>query len=289
MACILLTGIATLDIINHVEHYPAEDEELRATEQALRRGGNAANSSEVLVQLGHHSSLAATLADDAAGDFIRADLQRKSIGSEALVTVAGATPTSYISLSRATGSRTIVHYRHLAELQFVQFDALALDRYDWFHFEARNCVEQQRMMQKARHTGRPVSLELEKPRDRLDLLVELADVVMVSRHYANAMGYTDPQAFLVDFAPRTRASFISLTWGEQGAWGWQNGDIIQVSAFPVEQLVDTLGAGDTFNAALIDALVNNMAFNEALSCGCKLAAKKCSQYGFEQLIETDKQ
>ncbi|MGD8712214.1 MAG: carbohydrate kinase, partial [Thiohalophilus sp.] len=40
MSRILTTGIATLDIINQVDHYPAEDEELRAELQSIRCGGN---------------------------------------------------------------------------------------------------------------------------------------------------------------------------------------------------------------------------------------------------------
>ena len=38
MATILAIGIATLDIINSVDGYPREDQEVRASERHYRRG-----------------------------------------------------------------------------------------------------------------------------------------------------------------------------------------------------------------------------------------------------------
>ena len=164
MAKILVTGIAALDIINRVDHYPDEDEELRAVDQQLRRGGNAANTASVLVQLGEQCGLACSLADDMAGEFIQQDLRRRGIDFDTAAVVRGATtPTSYITLNRQNGSRTIVHYRDLHELSFEQFDRLDLSGYDWFHFEGRNPRQTRLMMEKARRTGKPLSLEVEKP------------------------------------------------------------------------------------------------------------------------------
>ena len=62
MTHILLNGIATLDIINQLDHYPLEDSEVRALNQISRIGGNAANSSIVLQQLGVNAHLIASRA-----------------------------------------------------------------------------------------------------------------------------------------------------------------------------------------------------------------------------------
>lgn len=61
MARILTVGIATLDIVNQVSAYPAEDDEIRATAQTIRRGGNATNTAVVLSQLGHQVDWAGAL------------------------------------------------------------------------------------------------------------------------------------------------------------------------------------------------------------------------------------
>ena len=58
---VLCVGLVCLDIINHCDHYPAEDEELRARHQEWRSGGNAANSVTVLSLLGWQCEYLGTL------------------------------------------------------------------------------------------------------------------------------------------------------------------------------------------------------------------------------------
>jgi ketohexokinase len=44
--------------------------------------------------------------------------------------------------------------------------------------------------------------------------------------------------------------------------------------------VDTLGAGDTFNAGIIDSLCRQPDLTIALNHACQLAGKKCGPVGF---------
>ena len=44
MSYILAVGNVTWDVIQQVEHYPQENEEMRASEQWQDSGGNAANT-----------------------------------------------------------------------------------------------------------------------------------------------------------------------------------------------------------------------------------------------------
>lgn len=284
MLRILLTGVTTLDIINTVDEYPTEDSEVRASEQARRMGGNACNSAQVIQQLGHHSSLLCPFADDAAADFIQAELLAQQIEFSHCPQQAGsATPTSYITLSRATGSRSIVHYRRLDELDAQQFAQLPLDSYDWCHFEARNCVQLLEMLQLCKAANRTISLELEKPRDALEPLLPLADVLLISRPFAETMGFSTAQQCLQHFSLRYADSIISCSWGDQGAWLYDRQKIMHQAAFPVARVVDSLGAGDTYNAGLISQLAQNIAPAEALAFACALAANKCTQTGFSDL------
>lgn len=56
------------------------------------------------------------------------------------------------------------------------------------------------------------------------------------------------------------------------------------SSFPPPGgLVDTLGAGDTFNAGVIHKLMGGATVGEAIRFGCKLAGVKCGQEGFASL------
>jgi len=284
MLRILLTGVATLDIINTVDEYPTEDSEVRASEQTMRMGGNACNSAQVMQQLGLSSSLLCMFADDAAAEFIQNELYAQQIDISHCATQASSiTPTSCITLSRATGSRSIVHYRRLDELDAQQFAQLPLASYHWCHFEARNCVQLFDMLQQCKAAGRPVSLELEKPRDALEPLLPLAEALLISRPFAESMGFSTAEQCLQHFSQRYADSIISCSWGDQGAWLYHRQQIIHQPAFPVAQVVDSLGAGDTYNAGLISQLAQNIAPEKALAFACALAANKCTQTGFNHL------
>lgn len=284
MAQILLTGIATLDIINHVEAYPQEDDEVRALDQELRRGGNAANTASILQQLGHHCSLACTLADDLSGQFIHDDISGRGINYDPTFIIAKATsPTSYITLNQQTGSRTIVHYRDLDELNARQFQSINLSSFDWLHFEGRNIDETEIMMQQARKHNAVVSLEAEKPRPQIEHLFEHASVIMFSRPFAESRGHHQAPSFLLEQSLRYPHTLMTCTWGDQGAWAIQNQQLSHSQAFVPPQVRDTIGAGDTFNAGLIHSLLDQQPIAQALSQACTLAGQKCGQLGFEGL------
>ena len=58
---ILCVGLACLDIVNICDHYPKEDEDIRAKDQQWRMGGNAANSCSVLSLIGRQCEFLGTL------------------------------------------------------------------------------------------------------------------------------------------------------------------------------------------------------------------------------------
>jgi ketohexokinase len=285
---ILGVGIATLDIINEVDSYPAEDDEVRALAQHRRRGGNATNTLTLLSQLGHHCTWAGTLAGDAGGTEILRDLERSGIATHACVRhEQGRTPTSCIVLSRETGSRAIVHYRDLPELTAAELARLRLWDLDWIHFEGRNPPETAAMLRDcaSRCPGIPVSLEVEKPREGIDALFAGPSLLIFSRAYANSLGYADPRRFLADQWGRTRAEVLVLPWGRDGAYAQERGAaVIFAAPYNPVKIVDTLGAGDVFNAALIDGLLAGLGLKATLERANRLAGHKCAIAGFDGVV-----
>ncbi len=288
-ACrILGVGIATLDLINEVDTYPAEDTEVRALAQRLARGGNVTNSLSVLAQLGHRCHWCGTLAADAGGDVILADLARHGIDATRATRIPGAaTPTSYIALSRATGSRTIVHHRDLPELDAETFASVPLAGFDWVHFEGRHPSETSRMLRRVL-SERPrarLSVELEKPRPGIESLLDGPEILLASRAYAHATGFGEPDSFLCDLMSRTTAALAVVGWGEEGAsYLTRGGSTRRVPASPPARIVDTLGAGDCFNAGVIDGLVRGWDPERAVTGAVQLAGFKCGRVGLDGLI-----
>lgn len=286
MAKMLGIGIATVDIINTVEGYPAENDEIRALSQRRCRGGNCANTLTVLQQLGHECMFAGILAEEPDGQFITQELKQQGINTDNCRIVKGKTPTSYVTLSRATGSRTIVHYRDLPEFSFADFANIDLSPFDWLHFEGRNVAETARMLAlvRERFPSLPWSVEIEKPRPGIESLFEGAAVLLFSRHYVTYHGYSEAQTFLQKWHPTLPDTEKICAWGEEGAYAIdEEGKMHHAPAFFPPQVVDTLGAGDTFNAGFLDARLRHRSLSESLTFGCQLAGRKCGQQGFDGL------
>ncbi len=290
MAQILGVGIATLDIINSVDGFPAEDAEVRAIAQRVVRGGNAANTLAVLAQFGHRCELLAVLADEADGRRIRLLLEGEGVGSGLCPLLPGKAPTSYVSLNTRNGSRTIVHYRDLPELAEAHFARLGLAPFDWLHFEGRNVEATARMLARAaaERPELPRSLEVEKPRAGIEALFPRADLLFFSRAYAEHHGHLDPLAFLAAMARRAPQALLVCGWGADGAYGrGHDGVPLHAPALTPARLVDTLGAGDTLNAGVIHRLAAGDTLAEALSFGARLAGLKCGLEGFQGLAQVE--
>jgi ketohexokinase len=285
MSFILVAGNATLDIVNVVDHYPHEDEEMRAIRQWSNLGGNAANVARMLAAHRHRCDWAGVVADDADGQRILKSAQACAIGVDYASRQQGFSPVSYIILNQQNASRTIVHHRDLAELSAEFFAQIPVAHYDWLHFEGRNVGELGKMLAYTRDAifDQPISLEIEKAREGLEDLIPQVDLVMFSRAYAQSQGFHDAESFLRDRQQRHGDTWMTCTWGEEGAWAVdQLGVVFHAPALQVEA-VDTLGAGDVFNAGLIHALATGQLLEEALHYATELAGRKVAQQGFDGL------
>lgn len=74
---------------------------------------------------------------------------------------------------------------------------------------------------------------------------------------------------------------VICPWGETGASAMKtNGHLVTSTSFPPAVVVDTLGAGDTFNGAAIFALNSGKNLKDSLTFACKVAGAKCGMMGF---------
>jgi ketohexokinase len=78
------------------------------------------------------------------------------------------------------------------------------------------------------------------------------------------------------------------SWAEQGAWAVDpQGATLHSPALALPQVVDTLGAGDTFNAGIIHGKLLGLPLTDCLRDACQLAGKKCAQQGLQGLQQVN--
>ncbi|XP_005371404.1 ketohexokinase isoform X2 [Microtus pennsylvanicus] len=293
---ILCVGLVVLDIINVVDKYPEEDTDRRCLSQRWQRGGNASNSCTVLSLLGARCAFMGSLAPGHVADFVLDDLRRHSVDLQyAVLQTEGSIPTSTVIINEASGSRTILHaYRNLPDVSAKDFEKVDLTRFKWIHIEGRNASEQVKMLQRIEqyNAKQPlsqrvrVSVEIEKPREELFQLFCYGEVVFVSKDVAKHLGFQSAAEALRGLYGRVKkGATLVCAWAEEGADALgPDGQLLHSDAFPPPRVVDTLGAGDTFNASVIFSLSKGNSMQEALRFGCQVAGRKCGLQGFEGIV-----
>uniref|UniRef100_A0A3B3CW32 Ketohexokinase n=1 Tax=Oryzias melastigma TaxID=30732 RepID=A0A3B3CW32_ORYME len=294
---ILCVGLVCLDIINVVDKYPEEDSDSRCLSQRWQRGGNASNSCTVLSLLGAPCTFMGSLAAGLTADFIMADFSQRAVDVSAVVwQVKGQTPCACCVVCPPNGTRTVFLFdTNLPDVTLEDFSKVDLGQFKWMHWEGRNAEEQVKMIQQVeRYNGTlpqqeriTVSVEIEKTRQPLYQLFPYGDVVFVSKDVARHFGFESAEAAVRGFYNRVKKGAVLIcAWAEKGADALgPDGVLVHSDAFPPEKLVDTLGAGDTFNAGVIFMLSNGKSLQEALTFGCKIAGRKCGFHGYDGIIE----
>ncbi|CAL8110063.1 unnamed protein product [Orchesella dallaii] len=309
---ICTVGLICVDIVSFMPEYPTEDSDHRCAEQTWERGGNASNSATVLACMGVPVECLGTLADDKLLKFLQDEMDSFGIKHDNCPIIpCGNGPMSVVVCAKDTGSRTIIHAKgNLPEITLSDIKKLNLKNYTWMHFEGRNELELPKIMQfvkehnneesftrtnlsdvpNYKNTTLPVSLEVELHIENLDKMLPLADVVLVGKDYAKLQGATNGSEAAELMSKRVLPGTVVICpWGDQGASYCvtsvdpKKTDIITQPVYLCENVVDSLGAGDTFNATVIYCLSKGYDVRTSVDYACKVASLKLQIRGLKGL------
>lgn len=243
--------------------------------------GSAANFAAVLTSLGVRTTLITRVGDDELGHWLIDRLQRRGIVTDYVLPVEGQlTPVSFAWMDRR-GEKTFYFYRFpgfcdpmatLTAEQIAPEQLRAARIFDFTEAAVRNEPLRSAALHAARlarQEGLQVCYALNyraaawhwQTEDQIAAVqreaCSCADIALMNREEASLVtGYDAPCRSARDVS-RLGPSVVVITAGEDGATVLAEGDVVHVPARPVEVVYD-IGAGDTFHAGLLAALLEGM-------------------------------
>ena len=259
-------------------------------EPRLFGGGSAANTAAALARLGVRCRFVGAVGDDSYGRFATKTLAQAGVDTSHVESTSRAPTVMVIVVVATDGERLIYVWPPTggahAELDVEAAESSIPDA-EWLHVSglclrvspAREAVLA--AMARARDLGIPVSFDLNLRLENwgwddgfravVDEAVERSDVVLGAAvdEVSQLAGLQDPVEAATALAGHDRLVIARL--GSDGAVACSREETVRQPGFPVD-VVDTVGAGDAFNAGFITARRRGVEVSEAVRWGNAVAA-----------------
>lgn len=269
-------------------------------------GGAVFNSAIALGRLGVPTEFFSGLSTDLFGQQIRDVLSSSNVGSA--YADLSARPTTLAFVRLVDGHATYTFYdentagRMLAEEKLpVLGSAVEAMLFGAISLIPEPCGSAYEALMRREHGNRVTMLDpnirpgfipdKEKHLARMRRMMAMADIVKLSDDDLDWFGETGSHAEIAVRWLEAGPKLVIITGGAKGAKGFTNRHTVSVAAQPV-RVVDTVGAGDTFNAGVLASLhdqglltkpalasLSDVAIHAALSLGAKASAVTVSRAG----------
>lgn len=277
-ARVLVVGDANPDLVLSGDVVPrfVQAEQL-LDEAALVIGGSASITAHGLARLGRPVSLVAAVGDDHFGGFILARLDEAGVDVRQVAVRRGLPTGLTVALNRGEDRAMLTLTGAIGTLSVSDLYA-ALEGPErpgrLGHVHLASLYLQPALppglpafLAHARERGLTTSLDTNgDPSARwlgIEELLPHLDLLLPNRDEAAALGRdTDPRRAATAMAARGPLTVVKD--GPDGAFAMRpDGELVEMAA-PAATVVDTSGAGDTFDAAFLDAWLSGLALSEAL-------------------------
>jgi sugar/nucleoside kinase (ribokinase family) len=256
-------------------------------------GGSAANTVAGLASLGLSAGFIGQLGDDQLGEIFRHDIRslgvefdtpaRSDVGATARCLIL-VTPDAQRTMNTFLGAAQMLEADAVGPAHVAQARIVYLEGYLWDPEAPRAAMY--RAMDAAREAGTKVAFTLsdsfvvDRHRDDLKRLLDERRIDILFANEAEILqlaGSDDFGAALDQVAPSVET--LVVTRSEQGAVARRGAERARVAAEPVEQLVDTTGAGDLFAAGFLAGEARGLGLERSLKLGAICAAEVIQHYG----------
>ena len=132
-----------------------------------------------------------------------------------------------------------------------------------------------------------MNLWIETTKNELLEVLKKSDILLINESESELISGTDnidrSAVQLQGLGPST----VVIKKGSSGAVLFHGEEKVSIGAYPVKDVIDTTGAGDTFGGGFVSALASGGTFRDALIKGSALASICVEGFGIESLLEVN--
>ncbi|WP_333497926.1 ribokinase [Kluyvera sp. CHPC 1.2972] len=289
---LVVLGSINADHILNLESFPTPGETVTGSHYQVAFGGKGANQAVAAGRSGADIAFIACTGDDDIGERIRKQLQVDRIDVAPVSAVAGESTGVALIFVNGEGENVIgIHAGANAALSTSLVDAQRerIAQADALLMQLESPLDSVQLAAQIAHQNQTtVVLNPAPARELPDELLSLVDIITPNETEAEKLTgvRVENDEDAVKAAQVLHAKGIDtviITLGSRGVWASVKGEGRRVPGFKV-QAIDTIAAGDTFNGALMTALLENTPLADALRFAHAAAAIAVTRKGAQPSV-----
>lgn len=278
-------GESDIDIFLKVEHPPGKGEKVRAQEIGKLPGGIIGNFCSQAAKAGVSCGIVSVVGNDENGKLILSDYEKRGIDTTGIyvdekdqtfycvvfVDDSGEKYLSAVVTPLVSPSTERIDYNYVKKAKFVHMCSMDYHLVDT-------------TIQMLEGSSAKVSLDYEAHADQggmrnWEKILRKVSVLFINEEGLKSLLPHEKQEAAVQKLLDLGIELVILTCAEKGGYIYNGGRVYHYNAFAAECILDTTGAGDSFNGAFLSSLVKGMDIEEAAEYAAAAASFVIQEVG----------
>lgn len=279
---LLAFGDPCADVVIGVAKAPRFGEKVLGRPLGTFAGGTTANTACAFARLGGRAAVYGRVGDDAHATLLRDSLQGFGVDTHHLHSEPNSASAAVVAMIPPSGDRAIL-YMPMAPRELHTRDLAAALQQSRVFYAMPYVLDEFTVASRIAHdSGALVAVDIEAAvapdREAMRQRTALADIAFFNESGFVAGTGETPTPDSLTALLATGLQTVVVTLGAAGAMAAGRSEVAQHPAF-AQQVVDTTGAGDTFNAAFLVAMLEGQSLQASLRFACAAASHAVTAIG----------
>lgn len=248
-------GEIVLDWVTEIPHFPRPDEKIDAISENYFPGGVTANYLVAVSRLGGLSGFIGAVGDDSYGELLIDDFAKERVDTTYLKKIVGKkTPVNFIFVAR--GEKTIIQspHMHTTKIEITDLNESYIAESQLLHSTIIHQNVTEKALEIAQGNNVKISIDLESQiaqrgwKSLKNVLLK-ADVLLPNKEGAKLITNSNKPEKAAELLVKKGIPIVIITLGSDGVLITTKDFQKRIATYEINNIVDTTGAGDTFNGA----------------------------------------